>query len=71
MPLLVSPVFAKGSHGGHFSWAWESHQYAVSEAYGQLKPKDVKHEAPVTVTQCTDDNNVGERMLELDEVVNQ
>lgn len=53
------------------AWAWESHEHAVSDAYGKLTPKHVEAEEPVDVTSCTDDNSVGERMLDLDEVVNQ
>ena len=44
-------------------WAWESHDLAERYAYGRLRPKD-PIEAPVAVTSCADDNNVGERLLQ-------
>jgi len=43
-------------------WAWESHDLAESVVYGNLVPTDAV-EPPVPVHSCTDDNNVGERML--------
>ena len=49
-------------------WAWESHDLAETVVYGELVPKD-PIEAPVTVHACTDDNNVGERLLNLHFVV--
>jgi len=45
-------------------WAWESHDLAESVVYGNLVPAD-PIEPPVPVLSCTDDNNVGERMLNL------
>ena len=45
-------------------WIWESHGLAESVAYGELMPKD-PIEAPVSVRSCSDDNNVGERLLNL------
>ncbi len=45
-------------------WTWESHDLAETVVYGQLTPKDPV-EAPVPVHSCSDDNNVGERMLNL------
>jgi hypothetical protein len=45
-------------------WTWESHDLAENYAYGELVPKDPV-EPPVTVAACTDDNNVGERLLHL------
>jgi hypothetical protein len=45
-------------------WAWESHDLAESVVYGLLTPK-VLAEAPVPVHSCADDNNVGERLLNL------
>lgn len=45
-------------------WAWESHDLAESVAYGKLRPKDPV-EAPVAVHSCADDNNVGERLLQM------
>jgi hypothetical protein len=44
-------------------WAWESHDLAQSVVYGKLRPKDPV-EKFVPVDACTDDNNVGERMLQ-------
>jgi len=49
-------------------WAWESHDLAEAFAYGKLRPKDPV-EAPVEVHSCTDDNNVGERLLQMHFVV--
>lgn len=43
-------------------WAWESHDLAESVVYANLVPTD-PIEPPVPVHTCTDDNNVGERML--------
>jgi S1/P1 Nuclease len=45
-------------------WAWESHDLAETYAYGKLRPKDLV-ETPVTVHSCTDDNNVGQRLLQM------
>ena len=45
-------------------WAWESHDLADSIVYGALTPK-VPIESPVPVQSCTDDNNVGSRLLQL------
>jgi hypothetical protein len=43
-------------------WAWESHDHAVETAYGALgKPIVPEPDAPVN--SCTDDNNIGQRML--------
>jgi hypothetical protein len=49
-------------------WTWESHALAETVAYGNLQPKDPA-EAPVTVHSCTDDNNVGDRLLQMHFVV--
>jgi hypothetical protein len=43
-------------------WAWESHDHAEAVAYGALFPK-VAIEPPVPVQSCSDDNNIGERLL--------
>ncbi len=43
-------------------WAWESHDLAESAAYGNLTPK-IAIEPNVPVRSCTDDNNIGERLL--------
>lgn len=45
-------------------WVWESHDLAESFAYGQLRPNDPV-EKPLAVHACTDDNNVGERLLQM------
>jgi hypothetical protein len=49
-------------------WAWESHDLADAYAYGKLRPKDPL-ETPVPVRSCSDDNNIGERMLQMHFVV--
>jgi len=51
-------------------WAWESHDLAESIAYGRLRPKDPV-EKPVAVHSCTDDDNVGERLLQMHFTVNE
>jgi S1/P1 Nuclease len=43
-------------------WAWESHDYAETAAYGPLTPK-IRVEPDRPVHSCTDDNNVGQRLL--------
>jgi len=43
-------------------WIWESYDLAQSVVYGKLRPKD-PIEKPVPVRTCSDDNNVGQRML--------
>jgi len=45
-------------------WAWESHELAESVVYGQLSPK-IPIEKPTNVRTCSDDNNIGQRMLDL------
>jgi len=45
-------------------WAWESHERAESTVYGALTPK-VPLEPNVAVHSCSDDNNIGERLLHL------
>ena len=47
-------------------WAWDSHELAVSVAYGKL-PAPVPVEKPTAITTCADDKNVGNRMMALDE----
>jgi nuclease S1 len=51
-------------------WTWESHDLAETFAYGNLQPKDPV-EAPVSVHSCTDDNNVGDRLLQMHFVVSE
>jgi hypothetical protein len=43
-------------------WAWESHEYGERAVYGELKPK-IAIEPPMQVQGCTDDNNIGDRLL--------
>ena len=43
-------------------WVWESHQYADSTVYAGLAPK-IAIEPNVPVHSCTDDNNIGQRLL--------
>jgi len=45
-------------------WAWESHEYGEKSVYGELAPK-ISIEPPVAVQSCTDDNDIGERLLSL------
>src|SRR5215813_13747768 len=52
------------------AWALESHEHAVTEAYGAL-PNKIDPADPATVNVCTDDDNILQRMLDLDETVNQ
>lgn len=51
-------------------WAWESHDLAETVVYGKLRPKDPV-EAPIPVHSCADDNNVGERLLQMHFVVSE
>jgi hypothetical protein len=46
------------------NWAWEGHEYAESVVYGNLTPK-IAVEPNVAVHACTDDNNIGDRLLHL------
>jgi hypothetical protein len=48
-------------------WAWESHELAVTNAYGEL-PRAVPLEKPRPIESCTDDN-IGHRMLQLYETI--
>jgi hypothetical protein len=43
-------------------WTWEGHEYAESVVYGNLTPK-IAVEPNVAVHACTDDNNIGDRLL--------
>ena len=43
-------------------WVWESHEYADSTVYAGLAPK-IAIEPNVPVHSCTDDNNIGQRLL--------
>jgi len=50
------------------SWAWESFEFAESEAYGKL-PTPIPVERPEPVASCRDANDVGDRMAALHEAV--
>jgi S1/P1 Nuclease len=52
------------------AWAWEGHQHAVSTSYGAL-PIKIAIEPNVQVEKCTDDNDIGDRMLHLHETAGQ
>jgi hypothetical protein len=43
-------------------WVWESHEYAEKNTYGALTP-NVAIEPNVPVHSCTDDNNIGGRLM--------
>ena len=43
-------------------WAWESHDHAAETAYGAFSPP-IPVEPNVPVNSCTDNNNIGQRML--------
>ena len=45
-------------------WTWESHDLAQSIVYSHLSPK-IPVEKPVDVHGCSDDNNIGQRLLDL------
>jgi hypothetical protein len=49
-----------GIHGD--DWVWESHEFADVNVYDALTPK-VAIEPNVPVHSCTDDNNIGQRLL--------
>lgn len=51
-------------------WAWEGHQHAATTSYGAL-PVKIAIEPNVPVEKCTDDNNIGDRMLHLHEAAGQ
>ena len=49
-------------------WAWESHEYAETVAYGALNRK-IPVETPQPVNSCADADQIAERMLKLREKV--
>lgn len=51
-------------------WIWEGFDLAESVVYGDLTPK-IPIEPNVPVHSCSDDNNIGERMLQLNVVANE
>ena len=59
-----SSSFARWQQGGLQleKWAWESHQNAADTTYGAL-PKKVPREPEVAVPTCAANNNIGQRML--------
>jgi S1/P1 Nuclease len=56
--------FAAWQQGGMQleAWAWESHDHALETAYGAFN-KPIPVEPDVPVNSCSDDNNIGQRML--------
>ena len=48
------------------AWALEVHRYNASNVYGRL-PARIAAERPAPVTECSQDNHVGQRMLALQE----
>ena len=61
--LFAADIEGWQKAGIHLSdWAWEGHDYAESTAYGNLMPK-IAIEPNVAVHSCTDDNNIGDRLL--------
>jgi hypothetical protein len=52
------------------AWAWEGHQFAAATSYGAL-PVKIAIEPNVAVEKCTDDNDIGNRMLQLHEAAGQ
>jgi hypothetical protein len=52
------------------AWSWESFQIAMKIAYGKL-PVRIPVEAPLPVHSCADDNHVSERLLKLNERIEQ
>ena len=46
-------------------WVWEGYDFAERVVYGELTPK-IAVEPNVAVHSCSEDNNIGERMLHLD-----
>ena len=50
------------------NWAWDGHQHAASVSYGAL-PVKIAIEPVVPISTCKDDNNIGDRMLHLHEMV--
>jgi hypothetical protein len=43
-------------------WVWEGYDFAESVVYGDLTPK-IAIEPNVAVHSCSDDNNIGQRLL--------
>jgi hypothetical protein len=49
------------------AWAWDAHQLAETVAYGKLNKKITIEPTVVDIKTCADNNNVGARMLALNE----
>jgi hypothetical protein len=52
------------------AWAWEGHQLAEEVVYGKL-PKMIPIETPVGLNDCSGDKNIGQRMFDLHEDLEQ
>jgi hypothetical protein len=52
------------------AWAWEGHQLAEEVVYGKL-PKPIPVEPPIALNDCSGDKNIGSRMFELHEDLEQ
>lgn len=52
------------------AWAWEGHQLAEDMVYGKL-PKTIPIETAVAINDCSGDTNIGNRMFELHEDLEQ
>ncbi len=48
-------------------WAWEAHQFALSEAYRRLPQPAAVETTPVAIQECSDDDRVSDRLAELHE----
>ena len=69
---LFSPEIAGWQKAGiHMDdWVWEGYDFAERVVYGELTPK-IAVEPNVAIHSCSDDNNIGERMLHLNIVANE
>ena len=63
--ILATDIEGWDKAGIHLDdWVWEGFALAENTAYGQLQPK-VAVEPKVPVHSCSDDNNIGDRLLQL------
>ena len=63
--MLSADVLKWRAAGIHVDdWAWESFDLAESVVYSHLRP-NVPTETPAVVHTCSDDNNIGQRMMDL------
>ncbi len=61
--LFAADIEAWQKAGIHVEdWVWEGYDFAESVVYGDLTPK-IAIEPNVAVHSCSDDNNIGERLL--------